>query len=64
MTQLQPITVIFTIEGSIPTVVERLRHGARLRVLAYDREQRRKLADGTETARSGRAGRSPSRPSM
>ena len=47
VTQLQPITVIFTIpEDSIPTVVERLGHGARLPVLAYDREQRRKLAEG------------------
>jgi multidrug efflux system membrane fusion protein len=47
VTQLQPITVIFTIpEDSIPTVVERLRQGARLPVLVYDREQRRKLAEG------------------
>jgi multidrug efflux system membrane fusion protein len=47
ITQLQPITVIFTIpEDSIPTVVERLGRGARMPVEAYDREQRRKLAEG------------------
>jgi multidrug efflux system membrane fusion protein len=47
ITQLQPITVIFTIpEDSIPTVVDRLRRGARLPVEAYDREQRTKLAEG------------------
>lgn len=47
ITQLQPITVIFTIpEDSIPTVLEQLRQGVRLPVEAYDREQRRKLADG------------------
>jgi multidrug efflux system membrane fusion protein len=39
--------VIFTIpEDSIPTVVDRLRRGARLPVEAYDREQRTKLAEG------------------
>ena len=47
ITQLQPITVIFTIpEDNIPTVLERLRQGVRLPVEAYDREQRRKLAEG------------------
>jgi len=47
ITQLQPITVIFTIpEDSIPTVLEQLRRGIRLPVEAYDREQRRKLAEG------------------
>ena len=47
ITQLQPITVIFTIpEDSIPTVLEQLRRGVRLPVEAYDREQRKKLADG------------------
>jgi multidrug efflux system membrane fusion protein len=47
ITQLQPITVIFTIpEDSIPTVLEQLGRGVRLPVQAYDREQRRKLADG------------------
>ena len=48
ITQLQPITVIFTIpEDSIPTVLEQLGRGVRLPVQAYDREQRKKLADGT-----------------
>ena len=47
ITQLQPITVIFTIpEDSIPTVLEQLHQGVRLPVEAYDREYRRKLADG------------------
>jgi multidrug efflux system membrane fusion protein len=47
ITQLQPITVVFTIpEDSIPTVLEQLRRGVRLPVEAYDREQRRKLAEG------------------
>jgi membrane fusion protein, multidrug efflux system len=47
VTQLQPITVIFTIpEDSIPTVLEQLGRGVRLPVEAYDREQRRKLAEG------------------
>src|SRR3989440_662515 len=47
VTQLQPITVIFTIpEDSIPTVLARLQRGVRLPVEAYDREYRRKLAEG------------------
>ena len=47
VTQLQPITVIFTIpEDSIPTVLQRLQRGVRLPVEAYDREYRRKLAGG------------------
>jgi membrane fusion protein, multidrug efflux system len=47
ITQLQPITVIFTIpEDSIPTVLEQLRRGVRLPVEAYDREYRQKLAEG------------------
>jgi len=47
ITQLQPITVIFTIaEDSIPTVLEQLRRGVRMPVEAYDREQKRKLAEG------------------
>jgi membrane fusion protein, multidrug efflux system len=48
ITQLQPIAVVFTIpEDSIPAVLDRLRHGIRLPVDAYDREQKRKLANGT-----------------
>ena len=47
ITQLHPITVIFTIpEDSIPTVLEKLQRGVRLPVEAYDREYRRKLAGG------------------
>ncbi len=47
ITQLQPITVIFTIpEDSIPTVLEQLQRGVRLPVEAYDREYRRKLTEG------------------
>jgi multidrug efflux system membrane fusion protein len=47
ITQLQPITVIFTIpEDSIPAVLEQLRRGVRLSVEAYDREQRERLAEG------------------
>jgi membrane fusion protein, multidrug efflux system len=47
ITQLQPITVMFTIpEDSIPTVLDQLGRGVRLPVQAYDREQRKKLAEG------------------
>jgi multidrug efflux system membrane fusion protein len=48
ITQLQPITVVFTIpEDSIPSVLDKLNRGTRPPVEAYDREQRRKLATGT-----------------
>ncbi len=48
VTQLQPITVIFTIpEDSIPAVLDRLAHGVPLVADAYDREQRHKLATGS-----------------
>jgi len=48
VTQLQPITVIFTIpEDSIPSVLDRLSHGVPLAADAYDREQRHKLATGS-----------------
>lgn len=47
ITQMQPITVVFTIpEDSLPPVMAKLNHGERLAVEAYDREQKRKLADG------------------
>jgi multidrug efflux system membrane fusion protein len=47
VTQLQPITVIFTIpEDSIPMVLERLQRGLRMPVETYDREYRQKLAEG------------------
>jgi multidrug efflux system membrane fusion protein len=48
ITQLQPITVIFTVaEDSIPQIQQRLRKGNRLVVEAYDRSQTQKLGTGT-----------------
>ena len=48
ITQLQPISVLFTIpEDQLPDVLRRLTHGSQMRVEAYDRDQRKKLADGT-----------------
>ena len=48
ITQQEPITVVFTIpEDSLPAVLDRLGHGVRMPVDAYDREQRRKLASGS-----------------
>jgi multidrug efflux system membrane fusion protein len=48
ITQLQPITVIFTIpEDSLPQVLKKLRAGEKLTVDAYDREQKVKLATGS-----------------
>jgi len=48
ITQLQPITVIFSIpEDSLPQVLSRLNKGDRLPVEAYDRELKQKLAVGT-----------------
>lgn len=48
ITQLTPITVIFTIpEDSLPAVLERLKAGQQLTVDAFDREQKKKLATGT-----------------
>jgi membrane fusion protein, multidrug efflux system len=47
ITQLQPITVVFTIpEDSLPAVLEKLKAGERLPVEAFDREQKRRLATG------------------
>ena len=47
ITQIQPITVIFTLpEDNVSAVVERLGRGGRLTVDAYDRAQQRKLATG------------------
>lgn len=47
ITQLVPITVIFTIpEDSLPAVLERMKTGEGLAVEAYDREQKKKLASG------------------
>jgi multidrug efflux system membrane fusion protein len=48
ITQLQPITVVFTIaEDSLPAVLDKLKTGERLTVEAFDREQKKKLATGT-----------------
>ena len=48
ITQLEPITVIFTIsEDNLLPVLAKLRAGARLTVDAYNREQTRKIATGT-----------------
>jgi multidrug efflux system membrane fusion protein len=47
ITQLEPITVIFTIsEDNLPPVLAKLRAGARLPVDAYNREQTKKIATG------------------
>ncbi len=47
ITQLTPITVVFTIpEDSLPAVLERLKGGEQLIVDAFDREQKKKLAAG------------------
>jgi membrane fusion protein, multidrug efflux system len=47
ITQLQPITVLFTIpEVSLPPVMAKLKAGARLAVEAYDQERKQKLATG------------------
>jgi multidrug efflux system membrane fusion protein len=47
LTQLQPITVVFTIpEDSLPAVLAKLKAGSRLPVEAYDREQTHRLATG------------------
>jgi membrane fusion protein, multidrug efflux system len=48
ITQLQPITVLFTIpEDSIRPVMQRLRSGEKPIVEAYDRDQKNKLATGS-----------------
>ena len=48
ITQLQPITVVFTIpEDNIPSVLDKLNAGADLPVEAYDRAQQRKLSTGS-----------------
>ncbi len=48
ITQLQPITVVFTIpEDNIPSVMQKLQAGSKLSVDAYDRSQKTKLATGT-----------------
>jgi len=48
LTQLQPISVLFTIpEDSLPEIRRKLREGNRLRVEAYSRDDSQKLASGT-----------------
>jgi multidrug efflux system membrane fusion protein len=47
ITQLQPISVIFTLpEDNLPAVVKRMKQGT-LKVDAYDRDDKNKLATGT-----------------
>lgn len=47
ITQIEPITVVFTIpEDSLSQVLAKLRAGVKLPVEAYDREQKNKIADG------------------
>lgn len=48
ITQLQPISVLFSIpEDQLPDVLRKLHQGAKLRTEAYDRDLTKKLADGT-----------------
>ena len=48
VTQLQPISVVFTLpEDSLPQVMRHLRDGASLSVAAYDRANTTRLADGS-----------------
>ena len=48
LTQLQPISVLFTIpEDSLPQVVQKLRAGAHLPADAYNRDNSKRLASGT-----------------
>jgi len=48
ITQLQPISVLFTIpEDSLPEVTQKLRAGAHLPADAYNRDMSKKLASGT-----------------
>ncbi len=48
ITQLEPISVIFTIsEDQVPPVVEAIRGGRRLAVDAYDRQMKNKISQGS-----------------
>lgn len=50
ITQVRPISVIFTIsEDQVPAVLQKLRQGARLLVDAYSRDMRTQLASGSLT---------------
>jgi multidrug efflux system membrane fusion protein len=47
ITQTKPIGVVFSLpEDNLPQILNKLKSGARLPVEAYDREQKRKLAEG------------------
>jgi multidrug efflux system membrane fusion protein len=48
ITQLQPITVVFTVaEDNLPQILPKVKSGERLPVEAYDREQKQRLATGS-----------------
>jgi multidrug efflux system membrane fusion protein len=48
ITQLQPITVVFTVsEDSLPPVLAKMKPGQKLPVEAYDRDQKQLLATGS-----------------
>jgi multidrug efflux system membrane fusion protein len=48
ITQLEPITVVFTIpEDNMPAVLDKLKAGERLEVDAFNREQTKKLSTGS-----------------
>ena len=47
ITQLHPIAVVFTLpEDNLPAVMRKVTAGAKLRVIAYNRDKSSKLADG------------------
>ncbi len=47
ITQIQPITVVFTLaESKLPAIVKQMRAGARLTVEAYDPDMKTKIAQG------------------
>jgi multidrug efflux system membrane fusion protein len=47
ITQITPISVIFTLpEDQLPIILQKMRGGARLKVEAYDREMKTKIAQG------------------
>ena len=47
ITQIEPITVIFTLpEDQLPPIIGKMHAGARLKVEAYDRDMKMKIAEG------------------
>src|SRR5271157_4618402 len=47
ITQVEPISVIFTLaEDKLPAILQKLHAGARLKVEAFDREMKSKIAEG------------------